>query len=162
MTLICFVLDIGLFLEEGIIIPVEGASRKDWNPDSFWSERWGSSGVHKGIDIFARRGTPALAAASGVVVYRGQWRLGGNVLMIFDSKWRLHYYAHLDSVGVEIGDWVLKGGVVGAVGDTGNASGRPAHLHYSIMSLIPHPGLYAKRTEGWKLMFYLNPAEYLR
>lgn len=36
-------------------IPVRAASRADWNPATFWHERWGRSGVHKGIDIFARK-----------------------------------------------------------------------------------------------------------
>jgi len=162
LALLFFVLDIGLFLEQDLIIPVEGATAKDWNRDAFWREPWGKSGVHKGIDIFARRGTPALAAASGVVVYQGELKLGGNVLMIFDSKWRLHYYAHLDSATVGMGTWVYKGNVVGTVGDSGNAQGRPTHLHYSIMSLIPYLDRYSTRTEGWKLMFYLNPTDYLR
>jgi murein DD-endopeptidase MepM/ murein hydrolase activator NlpD len=161
LTLIFFVVDIGLFFEQGIIIPVRGAASRDWNPDAFWHPSWGMSGVHKGIDIFARRGTDALAAVSGVVVYQGELKLGGNVLVIFDSKWRLHYYAHLDSATVGMGDWVHQGSVVGKVGNTGNARGRPAHLHYSITSLIPHPGRYSDRTEGWKLMFYLNPADHL-
>jgi peptidoglycan LD-endopeptidase LytH len=38
-------------------IPVQGASSKDWHRQTFWFEPWGRSGVHKGIDIFGRRGT---------------------------------------------------------------------------------------------------------
>jgi peptidoglycan LD-endopeptidase LytH len=52
-------------------IPVAGASYKDWNPQSFWYHPWGRSGVHKGIDIFAKEGTPTIAATSGLVVYSG-------------------------------------------------------------------------------------------
>jgi murein DD-endopeptidase MepM/ murein hydrolase activator NlpD len=161
LSLIFFVLSFGLFFEQGLIIPVKGAASRDWNPEAFWHPSWGKSGIHKGIDIFARRGTEALAAVSGIIVYQGELKLGGNVLMILDPKWRLHYYAHLDSATVGIGDWVYQGGAVGKVGNTGNARGRPAHLHYSIISLIPHPGRYSDRAEGWKLMFYLNPVEHL-
>ncbi|AWQ85141.1 hypothetical protein CSC33_4941 [Pseudomonas aeruginosa] len=52
-------------------IPVEGASARDWNPRTFWFEPWGRSGVHKGIDIFARSGTPVRSASYGLVLYRG-------------------------------------------------------------------------------------------
>lgn len=162
LTFVFFALDLGLILEEKIIIPVKDATPKDWNRDTFWSEPWGKSGVHKGIDIFARRKTDALAAVSGVVVFKGHLELGGNVLMILGPKWRLHYYAHLDSADVRTGDWVRKGDVVGKVGNTGNAHSRPTHLHYAIMSLIPYPNRYSKLTQGWKLMFYLNPDDYLR
>ena len=155
-------LGLGLSFDEDPIIPVEGATPKDWNHDTFWYEPWGSSGVHKGIDIFARRGTPALAAVSGLIVYRGELKLGGNVLMLLDPKWRVHYYAHLDSITVRAGEWVRKGELVGNVGNTGNARGRPTHLHYAIMTLIPYPHRYSEKTQGWKLIFYLNPDEFLR
>ncbi|MGR8941991.1 MAG: M23 family metallopeptidase, partial [Gammaproteobacteria bacterium] len=139
LALFIVVVDLGLGYEEDFIIPVEGASPKDWNHNTFWYEPWGNSGVHKGIDIFARRGTAALAAVSGVVVYRGELKLGGKALMILDPKWRLHYYAHLDSIAVRPGDWVRQGSTVGEVGNTGNARRRPVHLHYAMMSLIPYP-----------------------
>ncbi|WP_296885627.1 M23 family metallopeptidase [Thiobacillus sp.] len=58
--------------------PVAGAARRDWNPASFWHGNWGASGVHKGIDIFARTGTPVAAAQSGLVLYTGNISLGGT------------------------------------------------------------------------------------
>ena len=46
------VLTAGLLIPERAVIPVEGATPRDWNAKSFWYEPWGISGVHKGIDIF--------------------------------------------------------------------------------------------------------------
>jgi murein DD-endopeptidase MepM/ murein hydrolase activator NlpD len=161
LVLIFFLLGIGLFFEQGIIIPVKGATSRDWNPKSFWHPGWGASGVHKGIDIFAPRGTDVLAAASGLVVFQGELKLGGKALAILDPKWRLHYYAHLDSAAVSAGKWVSQGNVVGKVGNTGNAQGRPPHLHYTLISLIPRFGRHSGGAEGWKLMFFLNPDDYL-
>jgi murein DD-endopeptidase MepM/ murein hydrolase activator NlpD len=57
---------------------------------------------------------------------------------------------------------VSRGQKVGEVGNTGNANGKPTHLHYSIISLIPDPKRYSSQTQGWKRMFYLNPDELLR
>lgn len=157
---IFFLFGIGLFFEQGIIIPVKGPAPRDWNPASFWSPVWGASGVHKGIDIFTPRGTDALAAVSGLVVFQGELKLGGKALAVLDPKWRLHYYAHLDSAAVRAGEWVSQGSVVGKVGNTGNARARPPHLHYSLISLIPRFGRYSGQAEDWKLMFFLNPADY--
>lgn len=159
---VCFVFCFGLFLEQSPAIPVLAATVGDWDRKSFWYEPWGKSGVHKGIDIFARKGTAVLAATSGLVIYRGESVLGGKVVTILGPKWRLHYYAHLDLISVNFGQLVMIGRPIGKVGDTGNAKGKPPHLHYEIFSLIPSPSGYSSGTQGWKRMFYLNPDEILR
>jgi membrane-bound metal-dependent hydrolase YbcI (DUF457 family) len=141
--------------------PVLGARAQDWNRDSFWHPNWGTSGVHKGIDIFARRGTPVLSAQSGWVLYRGELAQGGKVLVVVSSRGWLHYYAHLDSAQVRAGAWVATGAAIGQVGSTGNAAGKPAHLHYSILSLIPRLMDYRPGRQGWKRMFYRDPSRLL-
>ncbi len=60
------------------LIPVQGATRADWHPRSFWHHPWGASGAHKGIDIFAPEGRPVLAATSGLVLRSGIHGAGGN------------------------------------------------------------------------------------
>lgn len=160
--IVTFVVSYGFFMPQRLVYPVLGAGSHDWNRDSFWFEPWGESGVHKGIDIFKKRGTAVVAASSGVVVYRGQIKLGGNVVVILGPKWRLHYYAHLDSFTVRNGDAVHAGDKIGTVGTSGNAAGKEPHLHYAIQSLVPYPLRYHEGTQGWKRMFYLNPNEELR
>ena len=118
--------------------------------------------MHKGIDIFKAHGTAVVAASSGIVVYRGYLKLGGNVVIILGPKWRLHYYAHMDSILVRTGNAVRAGDKIGAVGTSGNAAGKEPHLHYVIQSLVPYPRRYRSGPQGWKLMFYLNPDEELR
>ncbi|MDH3646081.1 MAG: M23 family metallopeptidase [Gammaproteobacteria bacterium] len=139
------------------MIPVQDATVEDWDPLSFWHEPWGVSGVHKGIDIFAPLGTPTLAATSGVVTYTGTKGLGGNVVLILGPKWRLHYYAHLDTITVSAGRPVRRGQRIGTVGDSGNAKGKPHHLHYVIRTPFPIPWLATSGTQGWKRMFFFDP-----
>ena len=141
-----------------VVIPVRGASPTDWNPKSFWYEPWGKSGVHKGIDIFAQMGTPVIAGSSGIVVFRGEAELGGRVVAVLGPKWRLHYYAHLDSFQ-RTSLWISVGDQIGTVGDSGNAAGKQPHLHYAVISLLPYPWLYQDGSQGWKRMFYLDPVE---
>lgn len=146
----------------GIIIPVQGATTADWNHKTFWYKPWGKSGVHKGIDIFAAEGTPVIAATSGLVIYSGTVSLGGNVVAVLGPQWRIHYYAHLAEIDVSTGVFVQKGTPIGSVGTTGNAVGKPPHLHYSIITLIPHVWQYSADSHGFWRMWYLNPDENLR
>lgn len=153
---------LGLVIPETGRIPVMGASTNDWNHDTFWYEPWGESGVHKGIDIFAKEGALAQSPESGLVVFNGQLKLGGNVVLVLGPKWRLHYFAHLEHSTVSLFNWVTAGEPIGVVGKTGNAQDRPSHLHYSIVSLIPRPWEMDSSAQGWKKAFYVNPDQYLR
>lgn len=158
---IAAVVCLGLLIPEDAIMPVEGATRKDWNPKSFWYEPWGVSGVHKGIDIFAPHGKAVLSAVPGVVIYQGYYGLGGNVVAVLGPKWRIHYYAHLDEA-IPLPRFVRQGTRLGAVGTTGNATGKPPHLHYAVLSIVPLPWRYSSATQGWKRIFFLDPAAVLK
>ena len=152
---------LGFLIPEPRLIPVEGATSSDWHADTFWYEPWGKSGVHKGIDIFARRSTNVIASTHMLVLYQGSWPRGGKVVLALGPKWRLHYFAHLDAIGTTAGALLARGQVLGQVGDSGNAVGTPPHLHYSIVSLIPRPWKIDSSSQGYKKMFYLNPIIYL-
>jgi peptidoglycan LD-endopeptidase LytH len=97
------------FAPEHPTIPVAGATVGDGNRKSFWYGPWGRSGVHKDIDIFAKKGTNVVAPTYGVVIFRGTIELGGRVLVLLGPKLRLHYFAHLDSWEVGPGRFVATG-----------------------------------------------------
>ena len=147
----------GLAVPERLVVPVKGATKADWNPATFWRSPWGASGVHKGIDIFAKEGTPVLSAAPGFVLYSGTLSLGGNVVIVAGPKWRFHYYAHLRETGTAAGRFVSGGQVIGTVGATGNAAGKPPHRHYTIATAIPFAWRADRGVQGWKKMFSLDP-----
>ena len=153
------ILALGLLLPARGAVPVEGATGKDWNARSFWYEPWGKSGVHKGIDIFAKKGTRVISSTCGLVIFTGNIEMGGNVVAVLGPKWRIHYYAHLNSINAKTLDFAGKGDIIGSVGDSGNAAGKPPHLHYGVLSLIPYPWRFTKKTQGWKKMFFMDPAE---
>ena len=87
--------------------------------------------------------------------------MGGKVVLVLGPKWRLHYYAHLDSISTGFFSIVSPSKEIGRVGATGNAAGKPPHLHYAIKTLIPYPWRMDRSVQGWKKMFYLNPIPYL-
>lgn len=77
---------------------------------------------------------------------------------------------HLGESHVRPGQVVRKGATIGLLGKTGNASKTPAHVHYTILTPLPHIWLYNKdygngkqpRQFNWMKMFWLNPDDYLR
>ena len=161
LKIFLLVVCVGLLLPEFPMIPVKGATVSDWNAKSFWYEPWGKSGVHKGIDIFGTLNTPIQATTYGIVIFTGELPLGGNVVAVLGPKWRVHYYAHLNSDSVFVGQPLWRGSQIGLLGDTGNAKGKPAHLHYVVFSLLPYVWEIDSSSQGWKKAFYLNPASVL-
>jgi murein DD-endopeptidase MepM/ murein hydrolase activator NlpD len=87
---------------------------------------------HFGIDIDGETGDPVYAVDSGVVVYSGwnNWGYGNVVVINHGNGWQT-LYAHLSNILVGCGQSVIQGGVIGAIGETGNAAG--SHLHFEMM-----------------------------
>lgn len=153
---------LGFLVPDRREIPVAGASSADWNQNTFWYEPWGTSGVHKGIDIFAKKGTDVIASSYLLVLFRGKINKGGNVVVGLGPKWRLHYFAHMETLKKNAGIFLAKGEALGSVGDSGNAKGKQPHLHYSILSVVPLPWRIDGATQGYKKAFYMNPIHYFK
>lgn len=152
---------IGLLLPQKFRMPVEGATRKSYSQRSFWAYPWGRSVTHKGVDIFAKKGTNVHPATAGIVLFTGKKPRGGNIVFVLGPKWRIHYYAHLDKIKTRKFSFVNRQSIIGTVGNTGNAAGKPSHLHYTIKTLVPYPWRADKSVQGKRKMFYLNPITYL-
>ncbi len=158
---ITFVLAIGFIIPQNLKMPVQNATKADFNAETFWYYPWGKSVTHKGIDVFAPTGTDINSATRGIVLYAGNISLGGKFVLILGPKWRLHYYAHLNSIQTSSFSFVSSNTKIGSVGTSGNAAGKSPHLHYSILTLVPYPWRKDGSRQGWKKMFYLNPIDYL-
>lgn len=86
-----------------------------------------------GTDLFAPEGTPVQAMLGGRVVYSGYDPVGGWAVMIEGLDGLTYYYAHLQGQPlVSSGSTISTGTRLGAVGQTGNAAGKGAHLHIGI------------------------------
>lgn len=121
----------------GFVFPVSGPvqfgdswgfARMPGTPDAHW---------HEGTDIMAPAGTPLVACESGVVDKMDVNRLGGLSLWITGNSGTRYYYAHLSAYAADlaVGQRVVAGTPVAAVGSTGNAQGGAPHLHFEV-----HPG----------------------
>ena len=137
-----------LQIQAQLAFPVEGHGPEHVH-SRFGAARDGGARSHRGVDIFARRGTPVLATSAGRVNRVRDTRIGGKVVWVRDPVRNASvYYAHLDSQYVRDGQEVQAGDTVGFVGNTGNARTTPPHLHL---------GLY-RRGEGAVDPFpYIDP-----
>jgi murein DD-endopeptidase MepM/ murein hydrolase activator NlpD len=99
---------------------------------SFWGADRGGR-LHEGIDIFAKRGTPVVAATEGRISFVGERGNGGKQVWLRAGMFgHSLYYAHLDSIAVSTTDRVQAGDTLGFVGNTGNALTTTPHLHFGI------------------------------
>lgn len=56
---------LGFLIPQKLRMPVEGATKKSYSQKSFWAYPWGRSVPHKGVDLFARKGTNIRPATAG-------------------------------------------------------------------------------------------------
>jgi murein DD-endopeptidase MepM/ murein hydrolase activator NlpD len=120
-----------LKLAPTLAFPVKPGTERDIG-SRFGAPRDAGARSHHGIDIFARRGTPVVAAATGVVNRVNETDIGGKVVWVRDVFGNSLYYAHLDSQAVSSGMRVDVGDTLGFVGNTGNARTTPPHLHFGV------------------------------
>ena len=108
------------------------------------SRSFGFKRKHLGNDLMGGLGTPIVAVEGGVVEALGWNRYGGWRIGIrsFDSR-RYYYYAHLQkdhpfAEGLEVGDMVQAGDVIGFMGRTGYSDQEnvnnieTVHLHFGL------------------------------
>ena len=118
--------------EPTLAFPVEGRTSQAVK-SFFGAPRDGGRRSHHGIDIFAPRGTPVIAAADGVIRRVHETRLGGRVVWLSDvERGQSLYYAHLDTQLVASGSRVRAGDTLGLIGNSGNAMSTAPHLHFGI------------------------------
>jgi murein DD-endopeptidase MepM/ murein hydrolase activator NlpD len=77
---------IGLLIPQNLKMPVNKATTKDFNHKSYWAYPWGKSVTHKGVDIFAKKGTNIHSSAKGIVLLTGNQYPGGKYAVVLGPK----------------------------------------------------------------------------
>ena len=117
-------------------VPIPGVDRGEL-PDSF-DERRGGPRPHAAMDLPAPKHTPVVAVEDGTIARLYEGTEGGIAVYQYDpSGAYAYYYAHLDRYadGLEKGQPVKRGQVIGYVGTTGNAPAGTPQLHFAILAL---------------------------
>jgi murein DD-endopeptidase MepM/ murein hydrolase activator NlpD len=97
-----------------------------------WGARRSGGRSHKGVDMIAARGTPVVAVEAGTIKRLRNGGLGGITVTLRGASGDEYYYAHLDgwAPGLNTGQSVGVGELIGYVGNTGNAQYTVPHLHF--------------------------------
>lgn len=88
------------------------------------------SEFHPGQDISAPQGTPVSVTADGIVVFAGEKKGYGRVVIVDHGNNISTRYGHLSLVETTLGTLIKRGEQIGLVGSTGRSTG--PHLHYEV------------------------------
>ncbi len=131
--------------ERTILFPILGGGKYS---NDFLASR--ASGTHHATDIFANKHTPLVAAVDGTITFAPYPQPSyGYMITITDADGYKYNYIHInnDNPGTDDGQGggmhayapdmmrnnkVVKGQLIGYVGDSGNAETTPPHLHFEI------------------------------
>ena len=156
-----------------LIFPVVGDTRYI---DDFGAPRAG--GAHEGNDLLATKKSPAVAVEAGKVKFWTTSANAGCMLYLYGDSGTTYLYIHLNNdltmkndnrgkcvagtsyaPGLKSGARVAAGQLVGFVGDSGDADGIAAHLHFEVhpndgRAVDPFPYL----RKATHLLFYAKPS----
>ena len=117
-------------------VPIDGEDIESFKGG--FAERRGGDRPHEAVDMLAPRNTPVHAVENGTIAKLFTSKAGGLTIYQFDPDGRLcYYYAHLERYadGLNDGQTVSQGDVIGYVGTTGNAPANTPHLHFAVFEL---------------------------
>jgi lipoprotein NlpD len=106
----------------------------DWPLRGVLYARFGKKGrePHDGIDLAAPAGTPVKTAQEGEVLYAGEQRGYGLIVIIRHSDRLITLYAHNRDLRVRTGQKVRRGQVIATVGESGKTSGPQLHFEVRV------------------------------
>lgn len=86
---------------------------------------------HPGMDFTAATGTKVYATANGIVshVKSDPWGYGNHIIINHGNGY-ITLYGHLSRYSIRIGQQIIRGQLIGFVGNTGRSTG--SHLHYEV------------------------------
>jgi murein DD-endopeptidase MepM/ murein hydrolase activator NlpD len=156
-----------------LVFPVRG----DYSLVGRFGEARANDRRHQGIDIAAAKMTPVVAVADGKIewLHDTPGESCCAVALHHDSGWHSRYLHLNDDTpgtddgrvvgivkGLQVGDHVRAGQLIGWVGDSGNATA--PHLHFELLgpdgaAVDPYRSLQAAaRREGERIELLANPA----
>ncbi len=115
-----------------IFIPILFGVRVSDLTRNFGDPRDGGTRTHEGLDILAPKGTPIVSPTRAKVTSTGTGDSSGKYVRTSNPDGETFVYMHLNEIAVRRGNDLSVGDVIGYVGNTGNAKGGPAHLHFEI------------------------------
>jgi murein DD-endopeptidase MepM/ murein hydrolase activator NlpD len=132
------------FADAPSIWPIEGKISSGFGERE---DPFGGEGeFHTGLDILAPTGTPIRAAGDGIVETSGMANGYGREIIIDHGHGVRTLYGHMSALVAIAGEHVIRGQVIGYVGQSGRAT--CPHLHYEVrINNVPvNPHKYLRTT----------------
>ena len=107
-------------------LPVEAPLRANFGARRVFNGKPRSR--HDGVDLAAESGAPVTAPAEAAVALAEELYFSGGTVILDHGGGLFTTYFHLSRIDVKLGDHLLAGDPIGAVGATGRATG--PHLHW--------------------------------
>ena len=106
----------------------------DWPLRGVLYARFGKKGrePHDGIDLAVPVGTPVKAAQAGEVLYAGEQRGYGLIVIVQHTEHLITLYAHNRDLRVRTGQKVTRAQVIATVGESGKTSGPQLHFEVRV------------------------------
>jgi murein DD-endopeptidase MepM/ murein hydrolase activator NlpD len=114
--------------------------------------------AHLGTDYGAPTGTAVRTIGDGTVAFAGVQNGFGNVIMVQHRSNTMTVYAHLSRINVRQGQSVSQGQNIGAVGQTGWATGPHLHFEYRVNGVHIDPLTVAHKNESTPVAASARPA----
>lgn len=120
---------------------------------NYGDPRDGGDRTHEGLDLLAAEGAYVVSPTDAVVTRVGEGSSAGKYVYTANPGGETFAYMHLADVadGLRAGDVLEPGELIGYVGNTGNAAGGPAHLHFEIRDGRTPTDPYPRLTKEFTL-----------
>lgn len=115
-------------LDLDFMAPVDGRLSSRFGLKRFFNKQ--PRNPHSGLDIAAPAGTAIKAPAAARVIDTGNYYYNGNTVFLDHGQGLISGYFHMSKIGVEPGQLVKQGDMLGTVGSTGRVTG--PHLHWNV------------------------------